>query len=243
MRLIILLLLLVGTGIFIIQNQQPVVLYFLGTEAKTALLSLTLPLGLWVVIFALAGIITSLLIQLLTRSPRQRSAPKSVKSPSRPRPQEPPETPYQRSEAKRSDWEVPPNPEWEKTPQPDEDEEWNIEEPPTERTQPFQPSKTPIIEDQASEFEMPQTPKTVSRQGTIYSYTYRELSDRRDPIPPQEQEIPPSPSDTSPTPPPKSNPTNQVYDANYRVITPPYQTPPNSPNSEFDEDENEEGWV
>ncbi|MEA5510891.1 LapA family protein [Crocosphaera sp. UHCC 0190] len=251
MRLIILLLLLVGTGIFIIQNQQPVVLYFLGTEAKTALFSLSLPLGLWVVIFAVAGIMTSLLIQLLTRSPeaslrrpsRQNPTPKSVKSPNRPRPPEPPETPYQRPEPKRSDWEMPPNPEWEANTQLDEDEEWNIEEPPKERTQPFQPSKTPIIEDQSSEFEMPQTPKTVSREGTIYSYTYRELRDRQDPIASPEPESPPSPPETPPTPPPKSEPINEVYDANYRVITPPYQTPPNSLNSDFDENEDEESWV
>lgn len=69
MWLIVLGLMLIGTVINVLQNQQPITLYFLGTDSNTALFSLQLPLGIWVVLFTLAGIITSALIQFLRRSP------------------------------------------------------------------------------------------------------------------------------------------------------------------------------
>ncbi len=236
MRLIILLLALIGTVILLVQNQQAIALYFLGTDSETALFSLKLPLGVWVILFAMGGILTSLFIQLLTRSPRQLTA----KQPSKPRPrsQDTPETPYQRPQEKRSDWEVPPKPEWEDTvKEVEDDDEWDIEEPPIEQTI---PRKSSPLEETRSEFEVQQPPKTVSREGTVYSYTYRELSDRvsspppSDPVPldqPHEDRDPQVEKK-----PPATNPGGEVYDANYRIITPPYQpSQDRSPDEEEDE--------
>ena len=209
MWLIVLGLMLIGTVINVLQNQQPITLYFLGTDSNTALFSLQLPLGIWVVLFTLAGIITSALIQFLRRSPVAFSSkPPRNRRPPTP---EPPETPYSRPEPQKSDWETSPPPEWENSTEEEEDE-WDIEEPPTENTIPRQPSS---IKDTDSEFEVKKPPKAVSQEGTVYSYTYRELSDR----------ISSQPSPDSPKPkkqPSSSQPSRDVYDAQYRIITPPY---------------------
>ncbi|MDJ0599843.1 MAG: LapA family protein [Crocosphaera sp.] len=223
MRLIVLVLMLVGTVLILLQNQQPIILYFLGTDAKTAMFSLKLPLGIWVIGFTLVGTITSLLIQLLTRSPRFTTPRQS--SNRHPQPQPSPEPPYERPEPKQSDWESPPPREWENTVQEEEnDDEWDIEEPPMEQTI---PQATPNLEETRSEFEVQQPPKTSSREGTVYSYTYRELSDRPKSDPPQD----------SPVVEKKSSPNDQVYEAKYRVITPPYRP---SPDADDDEDES---WI
>lgn len=227
MRLIVLALMLIGTVVSLLQNQQPITLYFLGTDSNTALFSLQLPLGIWIILFTVAGIITSLLIQFLTRSPVSLS-PKPPRN-RRPRTPEPPETPYSRPETKKSDWEKSPPPEWEQSIEEEEDE-WDIEEPPTENTIPRQPDK---VEDIRSEFEVQKPPKAVSQEGTVYSYTYRELSDR---VSSQPSPEPPKPKEK----PPSSQPRKEVYDAQYRVITPPYRAS-QEPNDE-DED-NEENWI
>ena len=227
MRLIVLALMLIGTVVSLLQNQQPITLYFLGTDSNTALFSLQLPLGIWIVLFTVAGIITSLLIQFLTRSPVSFS-PKPPRNRRSSTP-EPPETPYSRPEPKKSDWETSPPPEWEQSIEEEEDE-WDIEEAPTENTIPRQPHK---VEDIRSEFEVQKPPKVASQEGTVYSYTYRELSDR-----PSSQPYPEPPKPKKK--PPSSQPRKDVYDAQYRVITPPY-TPFQEPN---DEDEDyEENWI
>lgn len=226
MRLILVFVMLIASIILLLQNQQAIALHFLGTDTKTALFSLKLPLGLWVILFTLAGILTSLLMQVLTQFPRQVSTSQAAKP--RPRPQDPPETPYQRSETKKSDWESPPPPEWENVSSEDDyDDEWDIEEPPVEKTIPRKPSKD---KETRSEFEVQQPPKTVSQEGTVYSYTYRELSDRRYPNPPED----PRNIEKKPSSP---NPKKKVYDAQYRVITPPYSPPQES------DDEDEESWI
>ncbi len=174
MRLIVLALILIGTVINLLQNQQPITLYFLGTDAKTALFSLQLPLGIWITLFIVAGIISSLLIQFLTRFPRSVATqrPRNPRS----RTPEPPETPYSRPDKpQKSDWETSPPPEWENNLQEEDDDEWDIEEPPVENTFPRQP---PTFEDTVSEFEVQKPPKAVAQEGTVYSYTYKELSDR-----------------------------------------------------------------
>lgn len=232
MRLIILALMAIGAGIVLLQNQQPITLYFLGTDRETALFFLKLPLGIWMLIFTLAGIISSFFIQLFTRSstilsfnkPRKRS----------PRPSEPPETPYQRPEPKKkSDWETPPPPEWENSSDTEKlDDEWDIEEPPQENTIPRNPNN---VRETLSEFEKQQPPKTSSQEGTVYSYTYRELSDRT-------PSDPPVTSPKSENKPPSPRPKGDVYDAQYRVITPPYQ-PSQESNDEDGENEDNENWI
>ncbi|MEL4895104.1 LapA family protein [Crocosphaera sp. Alani8] len=218
---------LVGMVINVLQNRQPIILYFLGTNDETALFSLQLPLGIWVVLFLSAGIISSLLIQILSRSPRSLS-PRASNNP-RSRKEKPPETPYSRPEPKKSDWDKSPPPEWENSLE-EEDDEWDIEEPPLENTIPRQPS---MVEDKDSEFEVKKPPKTSSQEGTVYSYTYRELSDR---VPSQPSSDPPE-SDKKPS---SSQQSRDVYDAQYRIITPPYQPLQDTQ----DGDEQDEGnWI
>ncbi len=227
MGLIVLALMLIATVVSLLQNQQPIALYFLGTDTNTALFSLQLPLGIWIVLFTVAGIITSLLIQFLMRSPASLSSKPPRNR--RPRTPEPPETPYSRPEPQKSDWDTSPPPEWENSVEEEEDE-WDIEEPPTENTIPRQPAG---VEDIRSEFEVQKPPKAVSKEGSVYSYTYRELSDR---ISFEPSEKPPQPKKKSPS----SQPSGDVYDAKYRIITPPYR-PSQEPNDE--EEDNEENWI
>ncbi|EAZ91040.1 hypothetical protein CY0110_27550 [Crocosphaera chwakensis CCY0110] len=228
----------IGTGIILLQNQQPIILYFLGTDEETALFALNLPLAIWILIFTLAGIISSFLIQLFTRSSRVLSFNKPRNS--RPRSPEPAETPYQRPEPKKkSDWETPPPPEWENNSETQEDDAWDIEEPPEEKTIPRNPS---TVQDTRSEFEKQQPPRTVSQEGTVYSYTYRELSDRSDRV---ASEPPPNPpkseqsEDKTPPPPPNGD----VYDAQYRIITPPYQPSQESNDEDEENEEDPENWI
>jgi len=70
MKLLILLVIVIVCAILTVQNLQVVPLYFLGNSAKTAILTLTLPLGVWVICFTLAGLLTSLVIRGFLRSPR-----------------------------------------------------------------------------------------------------------------------------------------------------------------------------
>ncbi len=80
---------------------------------------------------------------------------------------------------------------------------------------------------------MQKPPKAASQEGTVYSYTYRELSDR---ISSEPSEPPPQPKKQSSS----SQPRKDVYDAQYRIITPPYRAS-QEPNDQ-DED-NEENWI
>ncbi|MGL5033287.1 MAG: LapA family protein, partial [Microcystaceae cyanobacterium] len=90
-------LLLLGSGlVFMVQNQEPILLYFLGNSDKTALFSFALPVGLWVISFILLGVLLSLLFQALSRvgqpvtpsrpAPRPPKATKSPKTPVSPPP-------------------------------------------------------------------------------------------------------------------------------------------------------------
>ncbi|GBF80852.1 LapA family protein [Aphanothece sacrum] len=234
MKLLLLLLILASAVILLVQNQQVIVLYVLGTSSKTALFSLKLPLGFWVLLGSLAGMFTSLIIQSLTRSP-QSAKTKSPKSPRRKPPQPSAKKPSPPPPPKKSDWEVPNLRDWEK-PEPEEDD-WNIEEPPTEPTISYRSAKPPVEpfapEREAVKFEVEQSPKSSSREGSVYSYTYRELRDRK--------ETPETSPESRGIEARKGQTPEQVYDANYRVITPPYRNPQDSVTDEEEGDQEE--WV
>ena len=99
-----------------------------------------------------------------------------------------------------------------------EEREWNIEEPPAQTTI-NKPFDRPLKEDKSAPskvFEAPQQPKSASRSGSIYSYTYKK------------------PGDTS------VGKSENVYDVKYRVIRPPYRDLPHEPIEDEDEDED---WI
>lgn len=229
----IVLLVLVGGGLalFAISNLTPVLpLVFLGAQ------TISLPLAAWVGLALAAGAITSFFLQSLnylhtgssTRSreeteqiPRPRATFRREPQPtSEPEPESrtfytpPPPPPEPPSSRPVSDWEERGN------------ENWDFEEESTaSRSSPEEsggnwregedegersPSRNSPID-----YETPQEPKTRSQSGSIYSYSYREGKKKESGV----------------------GQSDVVYDANYRVITPPYQPPPPQPEPSHDEDD------
>lgn len=68
-----------------------------------------------------------------------------------------------------------------------------------------------------TDFEAKQEPESQRQSGSVYSVSYRRSDGSTSPLPP------PPPPPPRPNPPPKPG---EVYDAEYRVITPPYQPDP-----------------
>ncbi|YAI82109.1 MAG: LapA family protein [cyanobacterium endosymbiont of Rhopalodia sterrenbergii] len=235
MKLLLPLLILVSTVVFLIQNQQTVTLYFLGINAKTALFTLTLPVGIWVILFSISGILTSLIIQFLNRFSSSLSSRDFTFPPQSSRLSE------SSSSSKKIDWGKTSQRNWGKIEQDFEEEDgWDIENPPIQPTFTREKLEQKLQEEgeQAADFEIRQPPKKAFRQGSIYSYTYRELHDSEDsslfqksvkPLP-KKQETIESINET----------VDQVYDASYRVLTPPYGKDQESSN--FDQEEDQD-WI
>lgn len=233
MRLSILLLFLASAVVFFIQNQQPIVLVFFGNA-----MAVRLPIAVWVFLFAIAGALTMAIVQLLNRfsvpaAPQnfRTERPPSTPPPPRPQPRSPDREPIRDREVfSMPARETTParEPEWESK---QREDDWNIEEPPAESTKPSATSDRSVTEEQLPKYEAEQTPQRSDRQGSIYSYTYREARDKI-----EKPERPHQESQTRST-----DKSDRVYDANYRIITPPYQgSPERTIEEENDEDED---WV
>ncbi|MBD2385611.1 LapA family protein [Cylindrospermum sp. FACHB-282] len=209
-RLILLVVILGGLTLLLAQNWSPVLpLVFLGMGSQP------LPLALWILFSTAAGAFTSILITTLFKlsdlfvgQPQKNPSPSAPASPrsSANRTKEP--TPYSAS---------PPSPsgkteytsgqkfdDWETS---NQDDDWDFEE---------QAEQAPT----GKTYEREQTPKSSSKSGSVYSYSYQE------------------PKNTA------VGKTESVYDADYRVIIPPYQPPTTNQADEDDwdffEDEDEE---
>ncbi|MBD2353421.1 LapA family protein [Tolypothrix sp. FACHB-123] len=206
-RLILLVVILGGLTLLLTQNWSPVIsLVFLGMRTQP------LPLAMWMLLATTAGALTSLLIMSLIKVstyfvPEQRQT--RYKSTTRPRNK----TTYQQQPTP----EPPPDnqtenrsndtfDDWDTN---NQDDDWNFDENPQATSAPKQPT---------SEFSEPKTyerqqePKSSSQSGSVYSYNYRE------------------PKNTA------VGKTESVYDADYRVIIPPYQ-PPATNEANDDEDD------
>ena len=235
MKLLLPLLILVSTVVFLIQNQQTVTLYFLGINAKTALFSLSLPVGIWVILFSIFGILTSLIIQLVNQfssslSPRDFTFyPQS------------PEISGSSPSSKKTDWGKTSQRNWGKIEQDFEEEDgWDIDKPPTQPTFTREKLERKLQEEeeQTTGFEVRQPPRKAFHQGSIYSYTYRELRDSENSRLSQESVEPlPNKPETLES---NNKTVDRVYDANYRVLTPPYRKDQESSN--FDQEE-EQDWI
>lgn len=87
-----------------------------------------------------------------------------------------------------------------------------------------------------TDFEAKQEPEAQRQSGSVYSYSYRRADGSTSPLPP------PPPPPPRPTPSPKPG---EVYDAEYRLITPPYRPdpeeiqppPPSATNPSRDDDD------
>lgn len=241
------LVLLAVVTLFVVQNLQPVSLVFLGSK------SLTLPLSIWMLLFTITGIIVSLIIQSLinmisTNYTKDFKKPKKSYSsfPSQNKSSEIKPPFNQQSEEVEELQRV--NPTYSEPYDDDfeflteNNEKENLEaseikdsgednlaqekiDRDLNKTQADQIKEGENIEDIEVDSEL----KNQPRSPLLYSYKLKEKT-RIDPLP-----KPPSPS-PSPS-------TNEIYDANYRVIipAPPKKNEQNN-NDQIDQNENEEEW-
>lgn len=225
----IVLLVLVGGGLALLavsNLSQVLPLVFLGIQ------TIPLPTAAWIGIALAAGAFTSIFLQLLSYlqpgySPQKIEEPDEVpprRSTFRREPQKNPEPTSQTSYTPPPPpSETPPNrttSDWEET----SNENWEFE---TESTAPKSTEQgtdggqkgdrtastsRDIPQPEPSNYEVPQEPKTHSQSGSVYSYSYRETDKKQSGV----------------------GKSDVVYDANYRVITPPYQKSPEPSEDEED---------
>ncbi len=214
-RIVLLLLVLGGLSLLLAQNWLPVLqLVFLGMRSQA------LPLAIWILIGVAAGALTSLLITALFRLSNYVAAQhllrrrgRDVETTQRSSGTQRPDAPS--SANPRPPLHTNPNPsdasDWDQDSTQD-DEDWGFEDDPV-------PTRNPTSQDNIRDYttyERQQQPKSGSQSGSVYSYSYRE---------------------------PKNSgvgKTESVYDADYRVITPPYQGTHTAKNEEdwgFEDDE------
>jgi len=174
-------------GLLIWQNLGVITLVFFG-----GIMTVKLPLAVWVLLFTLAGIISGLTLQFLYSFGRPLAAPKASPpiannpkvSPPSPRP-----TYIQDSAAS------PPGNDWER----DSGDDWNFDAPPEKPTTIQDREEFPprVADGEKADFVKP--PDDSSQTGSVYSYSYRTAKQTR------------------------GEKADQVYDVNYRIITPPAQ--------------------
>lgn len=210
-----------GLALFAVQNLSPALpIVFLGIRTQA------LPISAWILVAIASGFFISLFLQLLSYLQR-RSLQARIRQLEAEPPRSAPRATYESTNRQTSY--TPPPPQKETPPASDEsdwdfegsndeeEDDWNIEEPP--EPTPTQPPR--YQEPEPKDYETRQEPKSSSKTGSVYSYSYRE------------------PSQSG------AGKTEAVYDVNYRVLTPPYRQPPTQPAQEeedwgFEEDEDED---
>ncbi|BAY25628.1 hypothetical protein NIES2100_54340 [Calothrix sp. NIES-2100] len=206
-RLILLVVILGGLTLLLTQNWSPVI-----SLVFLGMRTQPLPLAMWMLLATSAGALTSLLItSLMTVSTyfvtEQRQT--RFKSAARPRTK----TTYQQQ----------PTPEPPPVNQTDNrssdtfddwntnnDDDWNFDEKPQETSGSRQQTQE---FSESKTYERQQEPKSSSQSGSVYSYNYRD------------------PKNTA------VGKTESVYDADYRVIIPPYQPPTTNQADDDDDDD------
>ncbi|MGL4883334.1 MAG: hypothetical protein ACRC8K_20080 [Waterburya sp.] len=161
LKLLFLLLIIAALIIVFVQNQEPITLKLLCPDinASQACLYQTrqFPLAVWIGLFTLAGILTSLLGQVFSRYGYATSSAKQKSTPA--------------SSSRYTDNDVYPDRQnW-------IDEDRDQSQYSTNST-PIQNS--PVVDkfDQSTSYEKPQKPQNVERSGSTYSYTYRTADER-----------------------------------------------------------------
>ncbi|AFY46692.1 hypothetical protein Nos7524_0787 [Nostoc sp. PCC 7524] len=213
-RLILLITIMGGLTLLLVQNWSPIIsLVFLGMRSQP------IPLALWILFSTAAGAGTSLLITSLFQlsnyfggQPRQipfNTANNSRRTTASRKEEFTPPPPNPPPSASRTE-STPSNEfdDWETNSNADDD--WDFGEQP--QTAPKNSSQSESFRD-SSTYERPQQPKSGSQSGSFYSYSYRE------------------PKNTA------AGKTESVYDADYRVIVPPYQPPANDIADDVSDDD------
>ena len=199
-RLFSLLVVLGGLSLLLAQNLSPALsLVFLGMRTPA------LPLALWILICLGSGALTTLLVASLFQvsnyfarlvgqknplfsNEANRTAKRSEPASSRHTP--PPNTSQSSRQDDADDWN-----------EENTDDDWEFEE----------TADTPASRESSvsgRDYERPQEPKSGSKSGSSYSYSYKE---------PQNSGV---------------GKTESVYDADFRVLTPPYKPPVAQPEEE-----------
>ncbi len=206
-RLILLVAILGALTLLITQNWSTVIaLRFLGMETQP------LPLAMWMLLATTAGALTSLFITSLLRvstylvgqqrQTRFKSAAASprTKTTYKKQPTPPPASPPPpASKAENtSSSSSSSNDEFDDWNINSQDDDWNFEEKPREE---FNSRQQTEESSDSQTYERQQKPQSSSQSGSVYSYNYRE------------------PKNTA------VGKTESIYDADYRVIIPPYQPP------------------
>ncbi|QLE57788.1 LapA family protein [Nostoc sp. TCL26-01] len=210
-RLILLVAVMGGLTLLLVQNWSPVIsLVFLGMRSQP------LPLALWILFSTAAGAGTSLLITSLFKlsnyfGGQPRPAPFKSTTTSR------------RATTTRQTASTPPPSSQSPVREQDEsnsdefddwetntgaNDDWDFAQKPQEAANPNSPAQS--VRD-STVYERQQQPKSSSQSGSTYSYSYRE------------------PKNTA------AGKTESVYDADYRVIIPPYQPPANEVANDEDD--------
>ncbi|MCL1470475.1 lipopolysaccharide assembly protein LapA domain-containing protein [Argonema antarcticum] len=216
-RLVLLLIFLLGLTLFALSNLSPVVLMFLGAK------SLPLPLGVWVMAALATGFFFSLLLSLLFQLSNYLSeqqlqvAQRTLRSAeSRIRTLEAESSRYRwQSPQSSSDGESRSYSTTQTSAEYDYLEKEDDEEGPIDDTQEGRDNVR-----NRTTYETEQAPTSSSKTGSVYSYSYKE---------------------------PKNSgvgKTESVYDAEYRVITPPYRGEPKKSENdwEYNKSGNDEDW-
>lgn len=205
-KLVCLLIILSIVGILLGQNRELLSLKLFCPDVESASClyrTPALPLAAWIGLFAIAGMISSLLWQFLNRlatpapqySDRKSSRFQQDLSPDRP-PRKPsvdftsPKTVTRSSTMPTSDWEESQNEDWENG-----FAETKRSDRKVEATNSFEKERVYGVENQTPD---------VAKSGSTYSYKFREAK-------PKKREDEPS----------QDNKVDEVYDANYRTVSPP----------------------
>ncbi|MDR9402329.1 MAG: hypothetical protein RI580_02710 [Halothece sp. Uz-M2-17] len=237
---------LVAGLIFFLQNRSPVIpIIIFGSQ------TIALPVGIWLILSAIAGLIISVLLQFLlgvftpkARRPREWDDDEDFQFPEVEEDQrenftaqnvsnqQPQSEPSDRinytvgSTFDEEDWESPPQREdWNQI-----DDDWNIEEPPRQNNNPVSNSEDDFYE---TEVEREQR----LEQSSVYSYRYRG-DPNRDSRSNQEsfqEEAFLSDSYNQQEDETEVSNSPKIYEANYRVIRPPLWNLPPDDSEEDDE--------
>ena len=159
MKLFLLLLATLGLVLFVGQNRQLVPLILFNNQV-----AIELPVAIWLLLAVVAGMLTSIILQLLNEIPRRAS----VYSPPSPSEKFPPPPPPRTSSIPRAT--APPEP----LERPEAQEEWDIEEPPVETTKIQDQLKEETKPRSYGDYEAPQKPQKSDLSGSVYSQSYRD---------------------------------------------------------------------
>lgn len=210
-RLILLVAVLGGLTLLLAQNWSPMLpLVFLGMRTQP------LPLAIWLLFSVTAGALTSVFISTVfqisgyfvgqKRQPRvqAKASSRRTNTTQRAEPTPGPTSPPP-SASKQNYTASEAFDDW--NTDGSENDDWDFEQQPQKATTPKQ--QTPDTPGSQT-YERQQEPQSSSRSGSVYSYNYRE------------------PKNTA------VGKTESIYDADYRVIIPPYQPPTENPSDDDD---------